>query len=128
MPSDRPKNKPRKTARACYSSGAIVMATIGALHNQCLGWVIFVRSTRFRRSRHVRFAPIASEPSHRSDRRGVPKAAVSTCSKKRLQKPDLLDHPQKHTDARHPVSLLRVCNQRPGRRAELHEDRSIALP
>jgi hypothetical protein len=30
-------------------------------------WVIFVRSTRFRHSRHVRFAPIASEPSHRSD-------------------------------------------------------------
>jgi hypothetical protein len=29
--------------------------------------VIFVRSTRFRRSRHVRFAPIASEPSHRSE-------------------------------------------------------------
>src|SRR3984893_4298577 len=29
--------------------------------------VIFVRSTRSRRSRHVRFAPIASEPSHRSD-------------------------------------------------------------
>jgi hypothetical protein len=28
---------------------------------------IFVKSTRFRRSRHVRFAPIASEPSHRSD-------------------------------------------------------------
>jgi hypothetical protein len=27
----------------------------------------FVRSTRSRRSRHVRFAPIASEPSHRSD-------------------------------------------------------------
>jgi hypothetical protein len=24
--------------------------------------VIFIRSTRFRRSRHVRFAPIASEP------------------------------------------------------------------
>jgi hypothetical protein len=30
-------------------------------------WVIFVRSTRSRRSRHVRFAPIASEPSHRSE-------------------------------------------------------------
>ena len=30
-------------------------------------------STRSRRSRHVRFAPIASEPSHRSEfRRGVP--------------------------------------------------------
>ena len=29
--------------------------------------VIFLRSTRSRRSRHVRFAPIASEPSHRSD-------------------------------------------------------------
>src|SRR6202022_429795 len=29
--------------------------------------VIFVRSTRSRRSRHVRFAPIASEPSHRSE-------------------------------------------------------------
>jgi hypothetical protein len=29
--------------------------------------VIFVRSTCSRRSRHVRFAPIASEPSHRSD-------------------------------------------------------------
>ena len=29
--------------------------------------VIFIRSTRFRRSRHVRFAPIASEPSHRSE-------------------------------------------------------------
>ena len=27
----------------------------------------FVRSTRFRRTRHVRFASIASEPSHRSD-------------------------------------------------------------
>ena len=27
----------------------------------------FVRSTRSRRSRHVCFAPIASEPSHRSD-------------------------------------------------------------
>ena len=30
-------------------------------------WVIFVRSTRSRRSRHVRFAPIESEPSHRSE-------------------------------------------------------------
>jgi L-alanine-DL-glutamate epimerase-like enolase superfamily enzyme len=30
-------------------------------------WIIFVRSTRFGRSRHVRFAPIASESSHRSD-------------------------------------------------------------
>jgi len=29
-------------------------------------WVIFVRSSRSRRSRHVRFAPIASEPPHRS--------------------------------------------------------------
>src|ERR1700730_17074920 len=29
--------------------------------------VIFVGSTRFRRSRHVRFAPIAFEPSHRSE-------------------------------------------------------------
>src|SRR3984893_4481580 len=37
-------------------------------------WVIFVRSTRFRRSRHVRFAPIASEPSHAANRRGVPTA------------------------------------------------------
>jgi hypothetical protein len=34
---------------------------------QCLSWVIFVGSTRFRRSRHVRFAPISSEPSHRSE-------------------------------------------------------------
>jgi SAM-dependent methyltransferase len=34
---------------------------------RCLSWVIFVRSTRFRRPRHVRFAPIASEPSHRSN-------------------------------------------------------------
>ena len=33
---------------------------------------IFVRPTRSRRSRHVRFAPIASEPSHRSERREVP--------------------------------------------------------
>jgi hypothetical protein len=41
--------------------------TIAAVHIQCLLRVIFVRSTRFRRSRHVRFAPIASEPSHRSD-------------------------------------------------------------
>jgi hypothetical protein len=30
-------------------------------------FTIFVRSTRSRRSRHVRFAPIASEPSHRSE-------------------------------------------------------------
>jgi hypothetical protein len=37
--------------------------------SQCLCWVIFVRSTRSRRSRHVRFAPIAFEPSHRSKRR-----------------------------------------------------------
>ena len=34
---------------------------------RCLLGVIFVRSIRFRRSRHVRFAPIASEPSHRSN-------------------------------------------------------------
>jgi hypothetical protein len=38
-----------------------------AMHTPLPRWVIFVRSTRFRRSRHVRFAPIASEPSHRSD-------------------------------------------------------------
>jgi hypothetical protein len=37
------------------------------LLSRCPLWVIFVRSTRFRRSRHVRFAPIASEPSHRSE-------------------------------------------------------------
>jgi hypothetical protein len=38
--------------------------------------VIFVRSTRSRRSRHVRFAPIASEPSHRSE---SPRCAKSGC-------------------------------------------------
>jgi hypothetical protein len=32
-------------------------------------WVIFVRLTRSRRSRHVRLAPIASEPSHRGESR-----------------------------------------------------------
>ena len=40
---------------------AIAIAKFGRL---C---VIFVRLTRPRRSRHVRFARIASEPSHRSD-------------------------------------------------------------
>jgi hypothetical protein len=38
-----------------------------AMQHGLLLWVIFVRSTRFRRSRHVRFAPIASESSHRSE-------------------------------------------------------------
>ena len=33
----------------------------------CRFRVIFVRSTRTRRPRHVRFAPIASEPSHRRE-------------------------------------------------------------
>jgi hypothetical protein len=33
----------------------------------CRFRVVCDRSIRFRRSRHVRFAPIASEPSHRSD-------------------------------------------------------------
>jgi hypothetical protein len=44
--------------------------------------VIFVRSTRFRRSRHVRFAPIASEPSHRSEsmrQRSVSHPRSSVC-------------------------------------------------
>jgi hypothetical protein len=38
-----------------------------AAHTQCLSWVIFVRLTRSRRPRHVRLAPITSEPSHRSE-------------------------------------------------------------
>jgi hypothetical protein len=42
--------------------------------------VIFVRSTRFRRSRHVRFAPIASEPSHRSESNSLLWSGVSRVS------------------------------------------------
>jgi hypothetical protein len=45
----------------------INIVSIAAMHTPLPQWVIFVRSTRFRRSRHVRFAPIASEPSHRSE-------------------------------------------------------------
>src|SRR5439155_27381531 len=41
--------------------------TIGAAHSQRLGWVILVRTTWSRRSRHVRFAPIASVIWHHSD-------------------------------------------------------------
>jgi hypothetical protein len=46
--------------------------------------VIFVRSTRFRRSRHVRFAPIASEPSHRSESTRCATSGLMRCSKNDL--------------------------------------------
>jgi hypothetical protein len=38
-----------------------------AMHTPIPLRVIFVRSTRSQRSRHVSFAPIAFEPSHRSE-------------------------------------------------------------
>jgi hypothetical protein len=47
--------------------GSIFIVSTAAMHTPLPTWVIFVGSTRSRRSRHVRFAPIASEPSHRSE-------------------------------------------------------------
>src|ERR1700732_3764085 len=43
--------------------------------------VIFVRLTRSRRSRHVRFAPIASQPSHRSESTRCANSRHMHCSK-----------------------------------------------
>jgi hypothetical protein len=48
----------------------------------------FVRSTRFRRSRHVRFAPFASEPSHHSN---STRCAITGCEQVQQTTP-LLDH------------------------------------
>ena len=45
----------------------ITIISTAAMDSLFPRWVIFVRSTHSRRSRHVRFASIASEPSHRSE-------------------------------------------------------------
>ena len=44
---------------------------------QCLSWVIFARSTRSRRSQHVRFAPIASKLVQRSQTEGPTSVSAS---------------------------------------------------
>src|ERR1700747_1034341 len=61
-------------ARAGYRS-ARVDSACNARPVHAVG-VTFVRSTRSRRSRHVRFAPIASEIRHPANRRGVPLAVI----------------------------------------------------
>ena len=51
-----------KQSLLCPTEAYAGMGIASILVAQCRSWVIFVGSTRFRRSRHVRFAPIASEP------------------------------------------------------------------
>jgi hypothetical protein len=53
---------------------------------------VFVRSTHFRRSRHVRFAPIASEPSHRSDSTRCANSGREQMQQVPHAQPGLLDH------------------------------------
>jgi len=50
-----------------HHCGLMVRLGSWSCENVYTARVIFVRSTRSRRSQHVRFAPIASEPSHRRD-------------------------------------------------------------
>src|SRR5258706_5720824 len=58
----------RAPLRYAIGSWRRLPANHGAFRtHQCLLGVIFVRSTRSRRSRHVRFAPIASELLHRGE-------------------------------------------------------------
>jgi hypothetical protein len=59
-----PQSENRTLAHDC---GNAVLCSTAKYAGQRLLGVTFVGLTRFRRSRDVRFAPIASEPSHRSD-------------------------------------------------------------
>src|SRR6516164_5287560 len=47
--------------------GNTALCVTANLSRLCPRRVIVVRSTRFQRSRHVRFAPFAYEPSHNSN-------------------------------------------------------------
>jgi hypothetical protein len=74
----------------------------------CRLWVIFVRSTRSRRSRHVRFAPIASELSHRSESTRCANRVVAHRSKKAPLLDHLVgasEHRWRHIEAKRPRGL-----------------------
>jgi hypothetical protein len=73
-------------SQALISSHRMLLSSVRwpiacAMQHGLLLWIIFVRSTHFRRSRHVRFAPIASEPSHRSDSTRCANCRLMQCSK-----------------------------------------------